>query len=272
MTSQGCCPVLVEGLPAGNQTVPAGGNSTFSGIPANTQVTLTAQTDGNCTFEYWWVDEGPSTEENPYTLTMNSDHTAEAWCSSAATPTPTPTPSGYTLTVTSQGCCSVLVSGLPGGDQPVPVGGSMTFTGITYNTLVHFTAQPVGDCKFDYWVIDGVPNHDLGQTIPLYIRRDRTMVAVCVVPPPVTLTVTSYDTYLCPIIVSGLLGGDGIVNGGATIEFTGIPANTVVTLSQQTGYCGPVYSWWIDGVDYPQWGQSLVMDVNHTVLAYGGGW
>ena len=188
MTSQGCCPVLVEGLPTGNQTVPAGGNSTFSGIPANIQVTLTAQTDGNCIFEYWWVDDGPSSLENPQTITMNSDHTAEVWCSPEATPTPTPTltptptptPSGYSLTVTSQGCCPIEVKGLPGGDQKVLAGGSSTFTGIPYNTLVTITAQSeIEMCYLQYWIIDGVQRQNLGQAISLYIRGDRTVIAVC---------------------------------------------------------------------------------------------
>ena len=270
VTSQGCCPVLVEGLPTGNQTVPAGGNSTFSGIPANTQVTLTAQTDGNCTFLNWSVDDIPSSLENPRTITMDSDYEVTATCSS--TPTPTPTPSGYTLTVTSQGCCPILVRNLPGGDRTVLAGGNITFTGIPSGTTARITAQPGAGCKLDHWMIDGVQKPaDL--TMYLTINSDRTAIAVCVVPPPVTLTVI---TDCCNIIVSGLPGGDVVAPAGvggtfATSTFTNIPANTMVTLSPQTGQgCYGVESWCIYENCYPANGSPLVltMDANYTVTAW----
>ena len=90
VTSQGCCPILVEGLPCGNMTVPAGDTSAFY-APENTQITLTAQTGEGCSFDHWLVDEGNYTEENPITVTMDFDHAATAACSSTPTPTPTPT-------------------------------------------------------------------------------------------------------------------------------------------------------------------------------------
>ena len=268
MTSQGCCPVLVEGLPTGNQTVPAGGNSTFSGIPANTQVTLTAQTDGNCTFLNWSVDDIPSSLENPRTITMDSDYEVTATCSS--TPTPTPTPSGYTLTVTSQGCCPILVRNLPGGDRTVLAGGNITFTGIAPGTLARITAQPGAGCKLDHWMIDGVQKPaDL--TMYLTINSDRTAIAVCVVFTPVTLTVNygSCPTYYCPIIVS-YDGGGGTVQPGTTIPFTGIVPGTLVTLSLQEGNCdGSPYYWRLDGgqqqtIGYP-WNIQVTMNTTHTV-------
>jgi PKD repeat protein len=173
--------------------VSGGGNSTFSGIPANTQVTLTAQTDGNCTFEYWWVDDGNQTEENPYTLTMNSDHMVEAWCSLV-----------YTLTVTSQGCCPVLVEGLPTGNQTVPAGGNSTFPAIPANTQVTLTAQTNGNCTFDYWRVDD-GNQTEENPYTLTVNSDRTAEAWCsTIPAPVA------DFSATPTIC----------NGPKTVQFT----------------------------------------------------
>jgi len=251
--SQGCCLVLVEGLPAGNQTVPAGGNSTFTGITANTQVTLTAQIDGNCTFDYWRIDDGNQTEENPYALTMRSDHTAEAWCSPV-----------YTLTVISQGCCLVLVEGLPAGNQTVPAGGNSTFTGITANTQVTLTAQIDGNCTFDYWRIDD-GNQTEENPYALTMRSDHTAEAWC--SPVYTLTVTSQGC--CPVLVEGLLIGNQTVPAGGNSTFPGIPADTQVTLTAQTdGNCAFEY-WSIDDgnqtVENPY---TLTMNSDRTAEAW----
>jgi uncharacterized protein YfaP (DUF2135 family) len=284
VVSQGCCPILVEGLPAGNQTVSAGGNSTFSGIPANTQVTLTAQNSGNCSFDYWMVDGWPwSLVDQQITLTIDSAHTAEAWCSPSATPTPTPTPmptptttptptptpSGYTLTVTSQGCCPVLVKGLPGGDQTVPAGGNITFMGVSPGTLATIKAQPGVGCQLDHWMVDGVQK-PADQTIYLTVNSNRTVIAVCVVLPPVTLTVTSEGC--CSIMVSGLSGGNAMVPAGGTVTFTNVPANTLVTLLPQTGQECYFSYWTLDEQVYEGLPIEFTMDANHTVTVccYGG--
>jgi hypothetical protein len=167
--------------------------------------------------------------------------------------------------------------GLPEGEKIFPAGGNITFTGIAPGTQVTVTAQTGGLCKLDHWMIDGVrnpsnPNLTPAQTIYMTINSDRTVIAVCETLTTVTLTVTSYDFYLCPIIVS-YDGGGGEVSPEATIEFPDIPVNTVVTLSEQTGDCGPVYSWWLDGEFYQEMGSLVVtMDISHTVTAYGGGW
>jgi hypothetical protein len=155
----------------------------------------------------------------------------------------------------------------------VPAGGNITFTGIAPGTLARVTAQPITGCKLDHWMIDGVqkPNPQ-DQTIYVTINSDRTVVAVCVVLPPVTLTVI---TDCCNIIVSGLPGGDVVAPAGvggtfATSTFTNIPANTMVTLSPQTGQgCYGVESWWLDDNFYQEMGSlELPMDVNHTVQAW----
>ena len=186
--SKGCCSITVSGLPSGNQTVPVDGSGTFAGIPENTVITLTADTGSNCQFEYWWIDQGPSSMENPVNIIMSSDHTAEGWCSPSSTPTPTPIPTrtptptpsfaGYRLTVTSQSCCSILVTGLPGGSQTVPAYGSKIFSNIPSNTMVTLEAQVGGSCYyFSSWTIDGVTSENNPQTLLMY--RNRMATAVC---------------------------------------------------------------------------------------------
>jgi len=154
----------------------------------------------------------------------------------------------------------------------VLAGGNITFTGIPSGTTARVTAQPGVGCKLDHWMIDGVQKPaDL--TMYLTINSDRTAIAVCVVPPPVTLTVI---TDCCNIIVSGLPGGDVVAPAGvggtfATSTFTNIPANTMVTLSPQTGQgCYGVESWCIYENCYPANGSPLVltMDANYTVTAW----
>lgn len=80
VTSNGCSPILVSNLPQDNQTVPAGGNSTFSGIPQDTDVTLTAQLGDSCQFGNWTVD-GQTNTNQTIEVTMDTDHTATLECS-----------------------------------------------------------------------------------------------------------------------------------------------------------------------------------------------
>jgi len=173
------------------------------------------------------------------------------------------------------------VRGLPGGDQTVLAGGNMTFTGIPSGTLARVTAQPGVGCKLDYWMIDGVrdpsnPNVTPDLTKYLTINSDRTVVAVCVVFTPVTLTVTYNEfcpLYYCPIMVSYSGGGGTISPGDPPTEFTGIVPGTVVTLSIQSGDCdGSPYNWNLDGVPQgyiPEVWQ-ITMGANHTVEAMCG--
>lgn len=166
VTSNGCCPILVEGLPCGNRTVPAGDTTTFS-TPENGNVTLTAEIGEGCSFNQWQVDEGNSTGENPITVTMDSDHVATATC--------TPL---YTLTVTSSGCCPILVEGLPTGNQTVPAGGNSTFSDIAYNTEAILTAQSGGSCQLDHWIFDG-GQFGNSTIIDVFMNYDHTVIAVC---------------------------------------------------------------------------------------------
>jgi len=106
VTSSGCCPILAEGLPCGNQTVLAGTSSTFYGINPDSNITLTVQTGDFCEFDNWTLDGRVLDSGSSIEVLMNTDHTAIAAC--------TPL---YTLTVTNNGCSDIDVSGLPGVEE-----------------------------------------------------------------------------------------------------------------------------------------------------------
>jgi len=155
VTSQGCCSILVEGMPCGNRTVFNGGNATFV-LREGTEVTLTAQTGEACSFDYWQVDEGNSTGENPLTVTMDSDHEATAACG--------PT---YTLTVYSDGCCPIQVTWF-GGNQTIPAGENQTFV-VPQGTVMTADALDGGRCIFTGWYLDLEPT---SRPDPLTITMD----------------------------------------------------------------------------------------------------
>ena len=180
MVSQGCCPIAVRGLPGGDRTVPAGGNSTFSGIPNGTLVTLAAQADGETCYVYYWMIDGirkPSKPSIPADrtmyLTMSKSRTATAFCGA-----PPPT----TLTVTSSGaCCPIIVSGLTGGGtQTVPAGGTRTYT-TNINTQVTLSWQSGQECWLYDWTLNGVsqgyPPGVWNPVIPMDINY--TVVTIC---------------------------------------------------------------------------------------------
>jgi len=268
VASQGCCPILVEGLSVGNRTVSAGGNSTFSGISANTQVTLTAQTGESCSLDYWQVDGGNSTGENPITVTMASDHEAIAACSSTPiptpTPTPTPTPSVYTLTVVSQGCCPILVEGLPAGNQTVPAGGNSTFSGISANTQVTLTAQTGENCSLDHWQVDG--GNSTGENpLTLTMNSDYEATAACVH----LHTLTVYSDGCCPIQVTWF-GGNYTIPAGGNQTFV-VPQGTVVTADALDGGGCATTGWYLDlePTSRPD-PLTITMDADHQAWAYCG--
>jgi len=152
VTSGGCCSILVQGLPGGNQMVSAGRSKAFTGITAGTVVTLTYQALSGCQFFSWWISGGPTPAGNPITVTVNSNREVVALCLPAPTPTPTPTPT-FSLTVYSEGCCPIEVT-WDGGNETVPAWGNQTFDipqGITV------TLDPLADgetCYFYYWLIN----------------------------------------------------------------------------------------------------------------------
>lgn len=87
ITSTGCCPISVRYTPSVGDsevitgTVPADDSKSFPDIPRDTKVSLEATVPDCCSFDRWEVD-GAFFDTNPITVTMDSDHTAVATCSS----------------------------------------------------------------------------------------------------------------------------------------------------------------------------------------------
>ena len=211
VTSQGCCPILVSNLPQGNQTVPAGGNSTFSGIPEGTNVTLTAQSDDFCNFGNWTIDEGNSITDNPITVTMNNDHAVTATC--------TPL---YNLYVEPVGCGNITVFILGSDPQTIEAGTNHTFTNIPCGTDITLTHQEDECCEFLNWSGDidpnGVVHMDSNQSVSGNFE-----------------TKGPYELYVEPVgcgnITVFILGSDPqTIEAGTNHTFYEIPCGTVVTL------------------------------------------
>ena len=111
VSSDGCCPITVEyGETSGE--VASGGSEEFT-ITCGADVTLEAANGECCDFGEWKVD-GISVEDNPIIVTMNSNHTAVAYC----------TAPGYTIIASASEGGSIS----PSGDVTVNCGADQTFT------------------------------------------------------------------------------------------------------------------------------------------------
>ena len=144
-------------------------------------VNLTAVPAGGYCFVNWSGDLSGSI--NPTDITMTSDKNVTAHF--------TPI---YNLTVTSNGCCPINVSGAASGT--VSAGGSETFTGIVEGGSVTVSADDSAVCcEFDSWS-DGK-----GQIHNITMDSDKSVTAYCSVP--------SYD--LTVDVSPG--GGNVTVNG-----------------------------------------------------------
>ena len=253
VSSNGCCPILVEGLPGGNQTVSAGDAFSFD-APENGNITLTAQPGDSCQFGNWTVDEGNSTTENPITVTMDGYHTATATCIPL-----------HTLSVTSNGCCPIMVE-LPEGNQTVDASGNATFTGIPQGTVITLEAVESGNCTFDYWETHSIePDYYYEKIVHITIDADHSAICYSHVSTTYTLSVTSNG--YCPITVE-LPEGNQTVDAGNTTAFPGIPENTSITLTAQSGVSCQFGSWTVDAQP-PNTNQTVVvtMDSDHAATA-----
>jgi len=251
VTSEGCCPILVEGLPCGNRTVPLGETRVFYGIAQNGNVTLTAQSGDFCNFDYWMIDSEIADSGNILEVTMDTDHTAVAACTRL-----------YTLTVTNDGCWNVSVSGLP----DVPRWGNATFV-LPEGTEVTLQSSDGDGIAFTGWYVDAEQSPRLNSTLTITMDADHQVTAVCV--NEYNLTVTSAGC--CPILVSGLPGGNQTVPAGGNSTFSGIPQGTVVTLEAvEEGNCTFDY-WEVHSTDgdygYTKITQ-VTMNDNHTAICW----
>jgi len=165
-----------------NVTPSVGGNVTVNGVtpsiyPNTTtwvlgkNVTLNATAANGYIFVNWSGNLSGST--NPTNITMDSDKnvTANFWAI-------------YNLTVISDGCCPIDVTGAVNGT--VPAGGNLTFTGISEGENVTVSADDTGGCcEFVSWSDGGAQIHNIT------MDSDKNVTATCSVPGPFTINATA---------------------------------------------------------------------------------
>jgi hypothetical protein len=178
VTANGCCDIRVTGLPGGEQTVYTYQEVSYFEVPLGTTVTLEALDGDDCHFYYWNLDGGLALD-NPLDVYMDDDHYV-ADVSFTIGPT--------SLTVVSNGCCPLQVSGLAGLEgyyADVPAGGNATFLCWPFLEVVTIEAvDDPGTCWMDYWTIDdGDPAYYEQTAIEVPVNEDHVVTAYCTAPP-----------------------------------------------------------------------------------------
>jgi len=154
----------------------------------------------------------------------------------------------YTLTVTSDGCCSITV-----GDMgTVAVGGSDNFT-VDCCTDVTLTAYDSDVCcEFDKWTGDVPGDTNSTNPITIHIDGDKAVTGHCNTTGPFSLNVTSDGC--CPIRVEYGTTNETVAAGGNR-TFVEIPCCTDVTL---TAYDSDVCC------EFDKWTGDVPGDTNST--------
>jgi hypothetical protein len=139
VTSDGCCAIDVTG--DGQADVPAGQTRTFT-YQEGTTASLTALLGPCCALTGWQVG-GQAVAGNPIQVLMDGDKAATAVGTTVAQ---------YTLTVTSNGCGSIDVTG--DGLADVAAGATETFQ-IACGQQVTLRALAAEGCFFQGWTVNG---------------------------------------------------------------------------------------------------------------------
>ena len=177
VVSDGCCPIDVSGDATG--TVPAGGSEDFIVVCGSVVTVAADDSDVSCVFDSW-SDAGAQTHD----ITVNADETVTATC----------TVPNRTLTVVSDGCCPIDVSGDATGT--VPAGGSEDFIVVCGSVVTVAADDSDVSCVFDSWSDAGAQTHDIT------VNADETVTATCTVP----------EEECTEESIPGDANGDGVVN------------------------------------------------------------
>ena len=207
--SADCCSVDV-GAPV-SQTVAAYTTQTFTvpcdaGSPA--VVTLDANDGSGCVFNDWSGDTADDNQST--TVTMDEDQTVTAECETST----------YVLTVISNGCCPIDVSGDASGT--VPADDQLTFPGLNYGEEVTVAADSTDPCcDFVSWSDGGAQSH------LITITGDDTVTATCTED---TSSLTVDQTLSCCDVNVGA-PVSATVSAGTTTTFPNIDCGTTVSLA-----------------------------------------
>jgi predicted secreted protein len=218
------CTLTINATTGGTTSLPAG---TYS-YSVGTVVTVNANADANYVFDHWMFDNISSTS-NPINVTMNADHTLQAFFTRT-----------YTLTIAATA---------GGTTNPTP-GTYIT----TIGTVVTVNATPYANYLFDHWTLEtnGIFVNSTTNPIPVTMNANHSLQAFFT--PSYTLTITTQPP----------IGGTTSPLPGTYINSSGTVVN--VTASANTGYY--LYYWKLDGNNNgTQNPISITMNMNHTLIA-----
>ena len=230
--------LTVNVTPGGGGNVTVNG-TTPSGYPNVTtwvcgeEVTVNAVAAGGYEFVSWSGDLSGNT--TPVNITMNGDKSVTAHFSAIT----------YNLTVTSNGCCPIDVSGAASGT--VSAGGSETFTGIGEGGNVTVSADDSAVCcEFDSWSDTGAQTH------AITMDSDKSVTAYCSVP--------SYD-----LTIDVTPGGGGNVTVNGTTP-SGYPNTTTWTCGDEV----TVNAVAAGGYEFDHWSGDLSGNTTPTNITMNG--
>jgi len=234
VTPSGAGNVTVNGV-----TPPSYPNTTTWSFGDN--VTLNATAAGGYSFINWSGDLSGNT--TPVNITMDSDKNVTAHFSMIG-----PT---YNLTVTSNGCCPINVTGAVSGT--VPAGGNLTFTGIVEGENVTVSADDSGVCcGFVNWSDAGTQTHNIT------MDSDKSVTAYCSVP-----------TYNLTVNVTPSVGGNVTVNGATPPSYPNTTTwtcgvNVTLNATAAGNYSFNYWSGDLSGSTNPT---NITMNGNYTITA-----
>jgi len=230
--------LTVNVSPGGGGNVTVNG-TTPSGYPDTTtwtcgeEVTVNAVAASGYEFVNWSGDLSGSV--NPTNITMTSTKNVTAHFSAIT----------YNLTVISDGCCPIDVSGAASGT--VSAGGSQTFTGIGEGENVTVSADDSAVCcEFVNWSDAGAQTHNIT------MNSDTTVTAYCSVP-----------SYNLTINVSPGGGGNVTVNGTTP---SGYPDTTTWTCGEEV----TVNAVAAGGYEFDHWSGDLSGNATPTNITMDG--
>ena len=144
----------------------------------------------------------------------------------------------YTLTVASNGCCSISVDTDTQNLGNVNPGDTGIFNAIPYGTNVNLTANDSAICcDFDEWTVDGSAVG--GNPINITMDADHTANATCSVP-TYNLTITSDGCCNVSVVWDG---GSGSVAAGAMDTFAVPCCNNVTLTADDSDPCCDFVNW-----------------------------
>jgi uncharacterized membrane protein len=175
------CTLKIEST-VGGTTDPSPGTYTYN---KDSNVTVSARPDSGYKFDHWILDGVDVGSDNPYTITMDSNHTLKAVFQIT-----------YNLTISTT---------VGGSTNPVP--GTYQYPN---GTNVSVTAIPEADYIFEHWEFDGRIVSS-AHTYQVFMNMSHTLKAVFSPVPPLNVSISPLSA---SIVVGQLITFTSTVSGG----------------------------------------------------------